>query len=278
MSILRHIITLVVAIGTVSVATAQETGDSIRSHAFAVGIGSSHQLDTYLSPQNYSGLQINMVRETIRMTRMAQHRISFQSIWQGAFSHTRNASQSATDCGGRISYDALWHYNWTPARNLRLMAGGGAGADAGFLYNSRGGNNPAQARLGADISASIMAIYKFKCLGLPVNIRYQANLPLLGFMFSPQFGQSYYEIGEGHMNNNICFTHPFNAFSLWQQITADIPLGKKFVLRAGYLCDIKQSHINHIKMHDRSHSFMIGFVRHFRLIGKSERDSKALIL
>ena len=56
------------------------------------------------------------------------------------------------------------------------------------------------------------------------------------------------------------------------------PLGRHMVMRAGYLCDIRQSHVNGIKMHDRSHSFMIGFVRHFRKVGREERKEADVIL
>lgn len=257
---------------------AQTATDSIRCHSFMLGVGSSHQLDTYLSPQNYDGFQVSLLRETLRMTRLVGRRISFQSLWQGTFSRTANVSGTATDWGGHIGYDALWHYNWTPVRGLRLMAGGAVGADAGFLYNSRGGNNPAQGRLGVDLSASVMAIYRFCLWGQDLALRYQANMPLVGVMFSPQFGQSYYEIGEGYTNGNVCFSQPGNAFSLWQQFTLDIPLGRKMVIRAGYLCDIRQSHVNGIKMHDRSHSFMIGFVRHFRVICREERKAAEVML
>lgn len=258
--------------------TAQSAGDSIRTHSFLVGIGSSHQLDTYLSPLNYTGYQVSFVRETLRMTRLAKRRVSFQSIWQGTFSQTSNISGTATDWGGHIGYDALWHYNWTPVQNLRLMAGGAIGADAGVLYNSRGGNNPAQGRVNIDLSASVMAIYKFQLWQQDLSLRYQANMPLLGIMFSPQFGQSYYEIGAGYAKGNVCFSQPGNAFSLWQQLTLDIPVGKYVVLRTGYLCDIRQSHVHGIKMHDRSHSFMIGFVKHFRKVGREKRKVSDVIL
>lgn len=275
---MRYIIAILFFLVSATNIKAQTKGDSIRSHSFLVGIGSSHQLDTYLSPQNYTGYQVSLLRETLRMTRMAGGRVSFQSLWQGTFSHTTNISGTATDWGGHIGYDALWHYNWTPLRGLRLMAGGAVGADAGFLYNSRGGNNPAQGRVGIDLSASVMAIYKFRLWGIDLGVRYQANMPLLGVMFSPQFGQSYYEISEGYTDGNVCFSQPGNAFSLWQQLTMDIPLGKYVVIRAGYLCDIRQSHIHGIKMHDRSHSFMIGFVKHFRKVGREERRTASVIL
>lgn len=257
---------------------AKGEGDSIRTHSYLFGIGSTHQLDTYLSNLNYTGYQVSIVRETLRMTHLANRKISFQTLWQGSFSHSTNASSTSTDWGGHIGYDALWHYNWTPLSGLRLMAGGAVGADAGFLYNSRGGNNPAQGRFNVDISASAMAIYRFRLWGMDCGLRYQINMPVMGVLFSPQFGQSYYEIGQGHLNKNICFSHPGNAFSLWQQLTLDIPLTRHFTLRAGYLCDIRQSNVHNIKMHDRSHSFMLGFVTHFRKVGKTERSKSSSIL
>lgn len=63
-------------------ATAQGAGDSIRTHScgsirthsYMVGLGSTHQLDTYLSHLNYSGYQVSLLRETLRMTRLAGHR------------------------------------------------------------------------------------------------------------------------------------------------------------------------------------------------------------
>lgn len=267
-------------------ATAQGAGDSIRTHScgsirthsYMVGLGSTHQLDTYLSHLNYSGYQVSLLRETLRMTRLAGHRISFQTLWQGTFSHSTNLLSTSTDWGGHVGYDALWHYNWTPLPGLRLLAGGAVGADAGFLYNSRGGNNPAQGRFCLDLSASLMAVYRFRLWGADLGLRYQANMPALGVLFSPQFGQSYYEIGEGHLHGNVCFSHPGNAFSLWQQLTLDVPLARHVTLRAGYLCDIRQSHVHHIKVHDRSHSFMVGFVTHFRRIGRVDRRASAVIL
>lgn len=243
----------------------QQPDSSVRSHAFVLAAGSSHQLDTYLSPVNYNGYQISILRETLRPTRLCRGRISFQSIWQGTFSQTDTRYGSQTDWGAHIGYDALWHYGWTPVRGLRLMAGGAVGADGGFLYNTSGGNNPAQGRFNIDLSASVMAVYRFYIRRHRFCIRYQANMPLAGMMFSPRFGQSYYELGQGYWDDNFSFTHPGNAFSLWQQFTVDIPLGKRYVMRAGYLCDIRQSKVHGIRVHDRSHSFMIGFVRYFRL-------------
>ena len=79
--------------------------------------------------------------------------------------------------------------------------------NGGFIYNLRNSNNPAQAKAYGSIDASAMAIYKFKIGNYPLVLRYQANLPLMGLMFSPEYGQSYYEIFSlGHGGKNILFT------------------------------------------------------------------------
>ena len=247
------------------------------AHALMFGVGSSNQLDTYLSPMEYKGPQFTFLRETLRMTHWANERLSFQSLTQGAFSLTENPAQNANEYGGHIGYNAGWHYNWMPNRKFRLMMGGMLGADAGFLYNERNGNNPAQARLKADLALSLAGIYKFRMWRQTMAARYQADLPLLGCMFSPQFGQSYWEISQGNRDHNICFTTPGNALSFRQILTFDISLGRRYTLRTGYFSDIRQSHVNGIKVHDISRSFLVGFVRHFSLIQDKERKEELIL-
>lgn len=234
------------------------------------GVGFSNQLDTYLSPMEYSGFQLSFLASRERMTRWADGNISFQSLLQGAFSHTKNPAHTATAWGGRLAYDAGWHYHWQLSDRLSLKAGGLVGADLGFLYIARNSNNPAQGRFGVDISASAGGKYRFKIKKLPVQINYQANLPVIGCMFSPQFGQSYYDISQGSRDHNVCFSHPGNALCFRQLLTFDLEF-KRASLRFGYMGDIRQSHVNGIRMHDINHSFMIGYVRYLKVLKRNER-------
>ena len=235
------------------------------SRSLLVGIGRVSQLDTYLSPMEYKGPQMSFISMRERMTGMADGRISFQSMLQGAFSYAENPAQTANELGGRLAYDAGWHYVWNPYGPIRLKAGALAGADIGFLYNTRNSNNPAQARASVDVSLSVGASYGLRLRSLPLQVQYQAHLPMVGCMFSPNFGQSYYEIYQGNRDHNVCFISPVNALSLRQLLCVDLCFSRT-TLRVGYLSDIRQSHVYGIKMHDISRSFMLGYVRHFQTL------------
>jgi hypothetical protein len=234
------------------------------------GFGYSNQLDTYLSPMEYTGYQVSFFTGRERMTHWAQGNVSFQSIVQGAFSHTKNPAGTATEWGGRLIYDAGWHYHWRLSDKFSLKIGGLIGADFGFLYNARNSNNPAQGRFGVDVSASAGGSYRFKIRKLPVLLNYQADLPILGCMFSPQFGQSYYDISQGSRDHNVCLSHPGNAFCFRHLLSFDLEFSRAS-LRFGYMGDVRQSHVNGIRMHDINHSFMIGYVRYLKILKRNER-------
>ncbi len=232
------------------------------------GIGRTNQLDSYLSPMEYTGLQVSFLTKRERMTHLANRHISFQSTMQGAFTTTDNPAETADFLGGRLAYDAGWHYHFYPLKKLDLKAGALVGADLGFLYNSRNGNNPAQGHFSADISLSAGAGYSFNIRRLQMQAAYQADMPMIGIMFCPEFGESYYEISQQGVGHDILFAHPGNALSLRQLLTLDFCL-RRITLRVGYLCDIRQRNARSLKYHDISHSFMFGFVRHFQLLRRT---------
>lgn len=244
----------------------QKRSPSARS--VLLGFGKTNQFDTYLSPMEYTGWQVSFLLQSERMTHLADRHISFQSTFHGAFSSADNPAGTANYLGGRLAYDAAWHYHYSPLPRLDLKGGAMVGADIGFLYNDRNGNNPAQGRFALDVSLSAGASYSFSIKKLPIGVGYQADLPMVGMMFCPDFGESYYEISKRGVGHNLLCAHPGNALSLRQLLTLDFRL-RRITLRIGYLCDIRQQNANNLKYHDVSHSFMFGFVRHFQLMKRT---------
>ncbi|MBQ9285773.1 MAG: DUF3316 domain-containing protein [Bacteroidaceae bacterium] len=246
------------------------------AHANLFGMGRVRQLDTYLSPFEYRGPQLFYVNESERPTALMHQRVQFQSTLQLDFSSAKPASEKATYLGGNITYSAAWHYRFLglPMDSLpsdchsrfSLLAGPQLEAATGGLYNTRNGNNPAQAYLAAHLAASVQAGYTFRLRRTAVRLRDQLDVPLIGAMFSPAYGQSYYEIFSlEQSDHNVCATHPFNAPSLRNQLSVDIAL-RYATMRLSYLTDIRQSHVNSLRRHAYSQAFMIGWVRNVRIL------------
>lgn len=246
--------------------------DTIVSHkvianARMVSIGATSMLDTYLSQEKFSGAELRYISHTTRG--------SDGSRWSRLIVHQGYAAlaDNRSDNGGEIAamYDFTYgaRYNWTftvGSGTIDLWAGGMGNVALGFVYNTRGSNNPAQARAGLQLGPTVAAAYAVKIGRKRVTFGYEASAPLFGVMFSPNYGQSYYEIfSRGNYDRNIVPTTFLSTPSLRQTVTADFAIGRT-TLRLGYLGDMQQAHVNNIKWHTYTHAFLIGIVRRFKIM------------
>lgn len=230
-----------------------------------IGAGHNNTFETYLSPLEYEGPEVRFAYETMRMTRLMDGNVSAQNLFQLHASYTENISQTNHTYGGLVNWSYALHYQFRPAKGLKILFGPMLDLNAGVVYNRRNSNNPAQAKAYGGLGASGMLIYRFRIKNYPLTVRWQANLPLLGVMFSPEFGESYYEIFSlGNGGRNVVFTSLHNNPSLRQLLTLDFPVGNT-VMRVGYVCDLQQAKVNNLKSHTYSHDFMIGIVRNLYL-------------
>lgn len=241
------------------------------TRATLYGVGFTNVFDTYLSPQEYTGVDFRISRESMRMTKWMNNRVSLQSFFQADLGYTHNKVDNNNAFSGLANWNYGLHYNFPITSNFKLLAGGLADINGGFVYNLRNGNNPAQARAYINLDASGMAIWDLHIKNRPLTLRYQINLPLMGVMFMPNYGQSYYEIFTlGHWNGVINFTSLYNQPSLRQMLTVDFPVGKA-KMRFAYIWDAQQSKINEIKTHTYSHVFMVGFVKEIYLLRNKKK-------
>ena len=214
----------------------------IRTSVNMLGVGHTNILDTYLSPT------------------VLQQEVNFSS--------TNDRSDKVNELEG--SYSLFWgkYHVWRMAENrLKLQAGGLIGGHLGFIYNTSNSNNPAQARLAAQLMPSGIATYDFTLWKKHFALRYELDLPLVGIMFSPNYGQSYYEIfSQGNYDHNIVPTTFISAPNLRQQLSIDWNAGRTWTLRIGYLGHYQQAQVNNLKSHIYAHRVMIGIVKRFQIL------------
>lgn len=241
-------------------------GDSLPAwrlseHAFTIGAGRTKVLDTYLSPVEYIGPEVKLMYEKTRPLRRGGGKILSQTILQGHFAYTKNHSGMADEYVGMVQLNFGWLYRLYERHRLRLYAGLAGDLNAGCFYMGRNSNNPAQGKLYLNAELSAMATYDFRIKRTWLKARYQLSAPVMGVMFSPEYGQSYYEIFTlKQSRGNVKFTHPFNEPSLRHYLSVDIPF-RTYALRLGYVGDFHQSYVNNLKCHTYSNSFMFGVVK-----------------
>ena len=240
-----------------------------------LAVGGTNLLETYLSPEKYTGTEWRLMQHVTR-DYPTRPRWAHQLLHEAHLSATRNRADNASYLTAFYHFEYDWHRRLATlplaGGTLRLKAGPGVDALAGMVYSTRNGNNPVQAHLALAGAASFVADYALPRVEgrwrwiVPASVRYELQVPLVGLQFSPHFGQSYYEIfTRGNYDHNVVFTTPFNAPSMRQMVTADFRISAHSALRLGYRADIQQSKLHDLKFHEWSHLFVIGFVKSFTL-------------
>lgn len=226
-----------------------------------IAVGGVNQLDTYLSPEKYRGTEFRFVSEVTRVSR--KHPLTYMLTHDGAIATTHNRAQNANELSGHYDFAYALMRRWTLADGrLQLNAGGMVNAHLGFCYNTRNSssNNPAQAYASLDLGPQIMARYTFTLWHKTFRLSYTARMPLIGMGFSPNYGQSYYEIFQrGNNDHNVVFRSVATP-QLRHQLALDVPLSKRVAVRIGYLGDYRQATPNNLKQHSYTHAGEIGVV------------------
>ena len=231
-----------------------------------LGIGAVNTLDTYLSPEEYTGTELRYISHSVRENGT---KLSRELVHQAQILSVRNRRENNNELGGFYNFQYNWQYalgQWNVGEGeLRLKVGGGVDTRLGFLYNMRNSNNPAQAYGQVNIAPNAVATYRFRLRKLPFQLRYEVQVPLLGLTFSPNYGQSYYEIfTRDNYDHNLVVTSPISAPSLRQLLTLDFTVHHT-TFRVGYFGDYQQAKINQLRQHVWSNLLVLGIVRKFSI-------------
>lgn len=228
--------------------------------ATQLALGSTDLLDTYLSPEKYKGFEGRFISEVVRMSK--KRPMAYVLTHEGRLATVSNRAETASELSGGYNFAYTMAYRTSLCSGrLQLIAGGMADYSVGFAYNTRtSSNNPAQGYMSLAIGPHVLLRYSLPLWGRTFSINWEGRMPWVGVMFSPDYGQSYYEIfNRGDYDHNVVFTSLATP-QLRQHFSVDIPFSSRYALRIGYLGDYRQAKPNNLRQHQYYHAAIVGVV------------------
>lgn len=230
--------------------------------SIAFGAGTKSVYDSYLSPLIYKGIDWSLKYEGIKKSGNS----FIQSMVDLNISKSENPAKTANYYTGTFSINAAKFYSFNPIEKFQMHLGAQWEVLAGGIYNTRNGNNPATGKAHTNLNLSGIIAYHFKIKNQNILLRYQSSLPFIGIFFSPEYGQSYYEIGRKNNENNIhlYFSSFHNYRAIKNEFSVEFPLPERkfrnnLCLRLTYQNWIYQTTINKLQTKIVTSTFFIGF-------------------
>lgn len=223
---------------------------------YSVEVGRRHAYCSYLSPLVCHGADFAL-NGSWRKT------MPFDSDWEMEFdggldfSDAKNPARNASMLFCEASFSWGMERMVTLPADFRLGVGGRLSSVAGVLYLRRNSNNPANAifRIGLDASLSLSRRCRIGRLSItPFD---QFSLPSLGAFFSPEYGETYYEIYLGNRRGLAHFGWWGNNFGLDNLFGVELNF-RKHSLLLGWRCDLQTYHANNIDTQLWTHSAVVG--------------------
>lgn len=261
MATFKHLTALAAAAALLVTATASaETPDSLRrpvTSTYSVEVGGSRMFDTYLSPLRYDGVRVALSGEWQKMMPASPRHLlmQFDASLSSAFDRNPERTTTMYDFTARFSWGMLYTAQLSDAWSAGF--GGTLGFTAGAAYLPVNGNNPANADVDVMLSLRAQGAYRFTLWGRQFTVRDCVTVPTVGAMFSPEFGESYYEIYLGNRSGLAHAAWWGNRFCLDNRLSLTFPLAGRTVT-AGYRFAYDSRWINHLSSRRISHSFTLG--------------------
>lgn len=182
--------------------------------------------DQYLSAltyQHYSYALNNRWEQYFRKDTTWSHQAHLQIT--GAKLNSPTRSNYMYVLGVQTGWGAQYHFSHLMCvPHFDLLLGPYLQFDLMAREHQSNVNKPYSMDCAADVCAYASLRYSFAAKKSSYRLQYQISTAVLGVMFAPEYGQSYYEITKGILTHNAQFSAWHNRFQLQHQLSLDIQL------------------------------------------------------
>jgi hypothetical protein len=227
-------------------------------NSWTASYGTFNLHDSYLSPLEYLGW--NVMWEAQHSADFKKHKsLSWKNRNSFAYGYTINLPATADimylsgDLGFGVAYNHLIFKDFT------LSYGGYLSLFAAGKYNGRNVNNIASVDANLTLQTDISAQYRLRFKKINLVFADNFQIPVIGAMFVPEMGASYYEFSLGNWSNAFHFSSFHNHFGIKNQLNIDIEF-RKIVLRLQAMQNYQKWNANNLNFNILQYNFGLGFI------------------
>lgn len=223
-----------------------EDNDNFVSNLYSFSFGEQKIADTYLSNQIYKGFTYQL--EAKHGAYYKNKKLSWYCYDRWKYANLINSSYSALIRYGSINLGFATQYHWKLTPHLKISTGGIIDIFGSIKYQSRNVNNIASSDIQMQLLATTAIDYSWLWNKFAISINYSINTPLIGCMFVPEMGQSYYELYLNLPKGLNDVTH-FTSFHNRQGIKGEFAINfvfNKFTLYSGFVHNNQWWHANNL--------------------------------
>lgn len=226
---------------------------------YSIELGHRDVLATYLSPLHYKGKALGASGSWLKAMPFAPESAIMHFDTGFTFSSLLNPAHTATMIGlyGSFSWGMSWRCHLP--NMFQITAGGAIGMEGGAYYLLRNGNNPVEAIANLNLALRASVSRPIKIGRLPILLRDEISVPTVGMFFSPEYGETYYEIYLGNHKGLIHAGWWGNNFRIDNLLTATLDFGRT-AMTVGYRLDYNSQWACSLNTRIMTHSFVIGVV------------------
>lgn len=226
---------------------------------YRIEVGNANARSTYLSPLRYSGNIWGVSGEWSKAFQKNPEHIVMSFAGGLNYRTMLNPAHSARMLGFDARFDWGMAYRLRLPYNLQITGGGLFDLTGGVLYVPRNGNNPVTlpVRIGLDLDASLS--WHFKIGRLPMLLTDRFHIPCLGAFFSPQYGETFYEIYIGNYAGLAHCGWWGNNFCVDNLLSLKMDFGRT-ALEIGYRYDYRSYFANRLVTRTAANTFVIGVI------------------
>lgn len=230
-------------------------------------------VDPYLSPLTYSGFGVGYEHIERKYFNPENKNYSMQGKLNALMGIALNPAYSAamTYIGGAYSWGAFYHYR--DLKDLLILAGTTADTQFGFKSNMRNVNNPINVDAAINLNVAAIIRYDFQLKRRKMRLNYELESPIMGCMFVPLAGASYYEMFElWNLDDAVHFSSLHNKLGLKSAISVDYFM-KRSTLNFGFSNQKLLYEANNMVFKQNVFSFTIGYKYDFYLFKGKENSA-----